>query len=169
MTARLAMINPETLGAPRGYSHGVLAPAGSRLLFVAGQVGWDREERLAPGGFTPQFERALENIRTVVESAGGRVEEICRLTIYVTDKRLYEDELSAVGEAYRRVVGRHYPAMALVEVAGLLEPGALVEIEATAALAPAVPDIAAARDPAATEAIAAIAAISATPEPGARE
>ena len=72
MSPRLVMINPEALGAPRGFSHGVLAPAGSRLLFVAGQVGWDREQRLAPGGFVPQFERALENIRTVVVEAGGR-------------------------------------------------------------------------------------------------
>lgn len=137
MSLRPSVINPESLGAPHGFSHGVLAPAGSRILFVAGQVGWDREQRLAAGGFVPQFERALENIRAVVEGAGGRREEICRLTIYVTDRKLYENDLRAVGEAYRRVVGRHYPAMALVEVAGLLEPGALVEIEATAALAPA--------------------------------
>ncbi len=140
MSGRLAMINPQALGAPRGFSHGVLAPAGSRLLFVAGQVGWDSEQRLAPGGFTPQFERALENIRAVVESAGGRVEEVCRFTIYVTDRALYERDLSAVGAAYRRVMGRHFPAMALVEVAALLEPGALVEIEATAALSPATAD-----------------------------
>ena len=139
MSARPVMIHPEALGAPLGYSHGVLAPAGSRLLFVAGQVGWDREQRLASGGFAPQFERALGNVRAVVESAGGRVEEICRLTIYVTDKKLYESDLRAVGEAYRRVVGRHYPAMTLVEVADLLEPGALVEIEATAALSPQTP------------------------------
>jgi enamine deaminase RidA (YjgF/YER057c/UK114 family) len=139
MRPRLATINPEALGAPRGFSHGVVAPAGSRLLFVAGQVGWDHQQRLAPGGFVPQFERALENIRAVVELAGGRMDEICRLTIYVTDRRLYELELRAVGEAYRRVVGRHFPAMALVEVAALLEPGALVEIEATAALTAEAP------------------------------
>lgn len=135
MSALPTKINPQALGAPRGFSHGVLAPAGARLLFVAGQVGWDGEQVLAPGGFTAQFARALDNIRTVVEAAGGRVEEICRFTIYVTDRALYERELSAVGEAYRRVMGRHFPAMALVEVAALLEPGALVEIEATAALA----------------------------------
>ncbi|MEO8195305.1 MAG: RidA family protein [Thermoanaerobaculia bacterium] len=140
MSGRLAMINPQALGAPRGFSHGVLAPAGCRLLFVAGQVGWDGEQILAPGGFAPQFERALGNIRAVVESAGGRLEEICRFTIYVTDRTLYERDLSAVGEAYRRVMGRHFPAMALVEVAALLEPGALVEIEATAALSPDPPD-----------------------------
>lgn len=136
MSPRPQPINPESLGAPRGFSHGVLAPAGARLLFVAGQVGWDGEQRLAPGGFAPQFERALANIRVVVESAGGRVDEICRLTIYVTDRGLYERDLAAVGAAYRRIMGRHFPAMALVEVAALLEPGALVEIEATAALSP---------------------------------
>ena len=139
MSVWLAMINPEALGAPRGFSHGVLAPAGCRLLFVAGQVGWDGEQRLVAGGFAPQFERALENIRAVVESAGGRVEEICRFTIYVTDRTQSERDLAAVGEAYRRVMGRHFPAMALVEVAALLEPGALVEIEATAALSPNTP------------------------------
>lgn len=139
MSARLEMINPEKLGAPRGFSHGVLAPAGSRMLFVAGQVGWDQEQRLAAGGFAAQFELALENIRAVVQSAGGRVDEICRFTIYVTDKSLYLRELRAVGEAYRRVMGKHFPAMALVEVAGLVEGGALVEIEATAALSPETP------------------------------
>ena len=139
MSARLEMINPEKLGAPRGFSHGVLAPAGSRMLFVAGQVGWDREQRLAAGGFAAQFELALENIRAVVQSAGGRVDQICRFTIYVTDKSLYLRELRAVGEAYRRVMGKHFPAMALVEVAGLVEGGALVEIEATAALSPETP------------------------------
>jgi len=137
--ARPGIINPQELGAPRGFSHGVLAPAGSRLLFVAGQVGWDREQRVVPGGFAAQFERALENIRAVVESAGGEVEEICRFTIYVTDKADYLRELPAVGAAYRRVMGGHFPAMALVEVADLVESGALLEIEATAALRPETP------------------------------
>lgn len=140
MSPRPAPINPESLGAPRGFSHGILAPAGSRLLFVAGQVGWDGEQRIAPGGFAAQFERALDNIRIVVETAGGRVDEICRLTIYVTDRRLYENDLPAVGAAYRRVIGRHFPAMALVEVTALLEPEALVEIEATAAISPDLPE-----------------------------
>lgn len=138
--ARPVPVNPEELGAPRGFSHGVLAPAGCRFLFVAGQIGWDREQKLIEGGFAAQFERALENVRTVVASAGGAVDEICRFTIYITDRSLYASELRAVGEAYRRVMGRHFPAMALVEVAALLEPGALVEIEATAALAPDAPE-----------------------------
>ena len=102
MSARLTPIHPAALGAARGFSHGILAPAGSRILFVAGQVGWDREQVLAPGGFVPQFERALENVRAVVECAGGTVDDLCRFTIYVTDRRLYEDSLRAVGEAYWR-------------------------------------------------------------------
>jgi enamine deaminase RidA (YjgF/YER057c/UK114 family) len=125
-------VNPESLGAPRGYSHGMLAPAGGRLLFVAGQIAWDGERRLAAAGFAGQFERALANVLAVVREAGGGPEHVVRLTVYVTDRRQYLGDLAAVGEGYRRVMGRRYPAMALVEVAGLLEPGALVEIEGTA-------------------------------------
>lgn len=125
-------INPDELGAPSGYSHGTLAPSGGRLLFVAGQIGWDAEGRLAGPGFVEQFERALANVVTVVRTAGGAPEHLGRLTIYVTDKRAYLADLQAVGAAYRRVMGGHYPAMALVEIAGLLEEGATVEIEGTA-------------------------------------
>jgi enamine deaminase RidA (YjgF/YER057c/UK114 family) len=125
-------INPESLGAPRGYSHGMLAPAGGRLLCVAGQIAWDREGRIVGEDFPAQFAQALGNVLTVVRAAGGGPEHVLRLTIYVTDRRLYLDDLPAVGDAYRSVMGRRYPAMALVEVAGLLEPGALVEIEGTA-------------------------------------
>ena len=125
-------INPESLGAPRGYSHGMLAPAGGRLLCVAGQIAWDRDGRLVAEDFPAQFARALENVLAVVRAAGGGPEHLLRLTIYVTDRQAYLADLQAVGDAYRSVMGRRYPAMALVEVAGLLEPGALVEIEGTA-------------------------------------
>ncbi|HEY8021540.1 MAG TPA: RidA family protein [Thermoanaerobaculia bacterium] len=125
-------INPESLGAPRGFSHGMLAPAGGRLLFVAGQIAVDRDGRLVADDFPRQFARALENVLAVVREAGGGPEHVVRLTVYATDKRRYLESLAAVGEGYRRVMGRRYPAMALVEVAGLLEPGALVEIEGTA-------------------------------------
>jgi enamine deaminase RidA (YjgF/YER057c/UK114 family) len=134
----LEVVNPGELGAPRGYSHGILAPAGGRLLFVAGQIGGDADQRLVEGGFAPQFERALENVVAVVRAAGGAPEDLARLTLYVTDRREYLAALPAVGERYRRVMGRHFPAMALVEVQALLEPGARVEIEATAVL-PAPP------------------------------
>jgi enamine deaminase RidA (YjgF/YER057c/UK114 family) len=132
MTGAPEPINPESLGAPRGYSHGMLAPAGGRLLCIAGQIAWDRDGRLVAGGFPAQLAQALGNVLAVVRAAGGGPEHLLRLTIYVTDRRLYLDDLQAVGAAYRSVMGRRYPAMALVEVAGLLEPGALVEIEGTA-------------------------------------
>ncbi len=110
----------------------MLAPAGGRLLCIAGQIGWDAEQRLAAADLPGQLGRALENVLAVVREAGGGPEHVMRLTMYVTDRRQYEENLAAVGESYRRVMGRCYPAMALVEVAGLLEPGALIEIEATA-------------------------------------
>lgn len=130
----LEPINPESLGAPRGYSNGMLAPAGGRLLFVAGQIGWDGRQRLVGESFIEQFGQALENVAAVLRAAGGAPEHLARLTLYVVDRREYLADLKAVGEAYRRVLGRHYPAMALVEVQALLEPGAKVEIEATAVL-----------------------------------
>ena len=132
----LQIINPETLGAPRGYAHGVLAPAGGRLLFVAGQCARDRTQRMAAADFVGQFAQALANVVTVVLAAGGKSDHLARLTIYVTDKHGYLSSLAAVGEAYRRVMGKHYPAMALVEVKALVDPQALVEIEGTAVLPP---------------------------------
>ena len=130
----LRAVEPEGFPAPRGYSHGVLAPAGGRLLFVAGQIGWDADGRLVGDTFVAQFGRALANVAAVVRAAGGAPEHLARLTVYVTDRREYLADLAAVGEAYRAVMGRHYPAMALLEVSGLLEPGAKVEIEGTAVL-----------------------------------
>lgn len=128
----LRAINPAELGAPKGFSHGILAPAGGRLLFVAGQIGWDHEQRLVAPEFVPQFERALHNVVAVVREAGGEPQQIGRLTIYVVDKAEYNASLRELGRVYRAVMGRHYPAMALVQVADLLEAGARVEIEATA-------------------------------------
>lgn len=133
---RPRIVNPPALGRPRGYANGVLAPAGSRMLFVAGQVGWDGDQRLVGPGFVEQFERALANVLAVVAEAGGEPEHVVRLTVYVTSKPEYLGHLSELGAAWRRTMGRHYPAMALVEVAGLVEDGAKVEIEATAALPP---------------------------------
>jgi enamine deaminase RidA (YjgF/YER057c/UK114 family) len=129
-------VNPEELGAPRGYSNGVLARAGARLLFVAGQVGWNRDQAIVSDDFAAQFERALDNVLAVVREAGGAPEDLVRLTVYVTDRRLYEASLREIGAAWRLRLGRHYPAMTLIEVAGLLEARALVELEATAALPP---------------------------------
>ena len=129
-------INPEALGAPKGYSHGVIAPAGCRLLFVAGQVGWDRAQQIVSPDFANQFAQALDNVLVVVKTAGGLPEHVVRMTIYVQDKTSYMESLKTIGASWRAKMGRHFPAMTLVEVSALLEDGALVEIEATAALPP---------------------------------
>lgn len=130
----MEFINPEMLGSPRGYSNGVLAPAGGRLLFVAGQIGWDGRQRLVSDDFVEQFDRALANLITVVIEAGGGPENIARLVVYVTDKREYKARTREVGERWRALMGRHFPAMALVEVRGLLEDAAKVEIEGIAVI-----------------------------------
>jgi len=131
----LEIVHPDGWAAPKGYSNGILAPPGARLCFVAGQVAWDADAQLVgPGDFPAQFRQALANVVAVVRAAGGRPSHLARVVVYVTDKRQYTADLRAIGQAWRDEVGRHYPAMALVEVAGLLEEGALVEIEAIAAL-----------------------------------
>lgn len=127
-------INPSELGAPKGYSNGCLVPAGARLLFVAGQIGWNSQQEIVSVSFVDQFGQALENILAVVREAGGQAEHIARLTIYVTDKNDYLADLPGLGSIYRQILGRHFPTMTLVEVQALLEPGAKVEIEATAAI-----------------------------------
>jgi enamine deaminase RidA (YjgF/YER057c/UK114 family) len=131
----LQPIQPEGWAAPRGYQNGMLCPAGARLVFVAGQIAWDAEQRLVgAGNFVQQFSKALENVVAVVRAAGGAPEHLARLTVYVVDKQQYLSNQKQIGAEYRRHMGRHYCAMALVEVAGLLEWNALVEIEATAAI-----------------------------------
>ena len=117
-----------------GYANGIVAEG--RWLFVAGQIGWDPRQkngRLAKG-FAPQFERALDNLLEVLREAGGGPSDLVRLTIYVVDKKEYIAARKQIGEAWIRRVGRHYPAMTLIEVSGLLEPSARVEIEGTAVL-----------------------------------
>lgn len=128
------LINPESLGAPQGYSNGVLTVAGGRLLFVAGQIGWNEKQTLVSGNFVEQFDRALRNVIAVVEEAGGRPDQIARLVIYVTDRIAYLEHRRSVGERYRVHMGKHFPAMTLVEVKSLLDDKAKVEIEAVAIL-----------------------------------
>lgn len=127
-------INPHTLGTPHGYSNGILTEPNGRLLFVAGQIGCDQANKVVSSDFVEQFDQALANILAVVGEAGGRPEQVTRLTMYVTDRVEYMTNTRAVGERYRARMGKHFPAMALVEVKGLLDPAAKVEIEATAVL-----------------------------------
>ena len=128
------LINPDSLGAPRGYSNGVLTEAGGRLLFIAGQVAWDRQQQIVSADLVEQFDRALANVIAVVTEAGGKPEQIARLIIYVTDKNEYRFRRKEIGESYRGRMGKHFPAMVLVEVTGLLEDRAKIEIEAIAVL-----------------------------------
>jgi len=130
----MEIINPEELGRPRGYANGVIAPPGGRLLFVAGQIAWDERQQIVSADFVEQFERALANVLAVVRAAGGGPEQVARLVVYVTDKREYQARSADVGARWRALMGRHYPAMSLVEVKSLLEDDAQVEIEATAVL-----------------------------------
>jgi enamine deaminase RidA (YjgF/YER057c/UK114 family) len=128
----MKIINPPGLPPPRGYSNGVVAEG--RMLFVAGQIGWNESSRLVGDRFVDQFDQALANVLTVVKAAGGAPESVSRLTIFITDKGQYLSATEEIGHRYRARMGRHYPAMSLVEVKALLEPGALVEIEATAVI-----------------------------------
>ncbi len=129
----LKFINPATLGTPSGFSNGVLVESGAKLLFIAGQIAWDAEQRIVSDDFVEQFDRALANVVAVVEAAGGSAAQIARLTIYVTNKDEYRSHTREVGERYRSRMGKHFPAMALVEVKGLLDDRAKVEIEGVAA------------------------------------
>jgi enamine deaminase RidA (YjgF/YER057c/UK114 family) len=130
----LKLINPKSLGTPRGYSNGVLADTGGRLLFVAGQIGWNEKHEIVSNDFVEQFDRALANVISVVKEAGGTPADIARLVIYVISKTQYRQRTQEVGECYRAHMGKHFPAMVLIEVKSLLEDSAQVEIEGLAIL-----------------------------------
>ena len=128
----LHLVQPDGWAAPRGYSNGVIATG--RQLYVAGQIGWDAQQRLVPGGLVPQVRQALENIVTVLTTGGARPEHLVRLTWYLTDRAAYLAAAKEIGAVYREVIGRHYPAMTAVEVSALMEAESVVEIEATAVI-----------------------------------
>ncbi len=128
------VISPPGLPPARGFAHGMLAPAGARILFVAGQIGCDEHGRVVSGNFVEQFAQALDHVLAVVRQAGGEPSDIVRMTVYVTDRERYLDGARELGQVWRERLGRHYPAMALVQVTGLVEAAALLEIEATAAI-----------------------------------
>lgn len=126
----IEMVNPPQWTKPKGYANGVIVD-GTRL-YVGGQVGWNGEQVFEHTDFLGQFEQTLANIAQIVRAAGGEVTDIVRLTWFITDKKEYLARQKETGEVYRRVIGRHFPAMSVVVVAGLIEDGALLEIEATA-------------------------------------
>jgi enamine deaminase RidA (YjgF/YER057c/UK114 family) len=128
-------VNPETLTAGRGYNNGVvMAPGAGGMLFVAGQIAWTRAGQLVSDRFVDQFDQALANVIAVVAAAGGDPQAIGKLTIFVTSVDEYRAARTEIGVKYRQRMGSHFPAMSLVEVSALLEPGAKVEIEALACL-----------------------------------
>jgi enamine deaminase RidA (YjgF/YER057c/UK114 family) len=133
MAMKLTIINPESMGVPSGYSNGVLVEGG-KLLFVAGQIGWDHSQRIISDDFVDQFALALENVLTIVRAAGGDATNIVRFLIFVTDKKEYTTNLKQVGAVYRQLMGKHFPATALLEVKALVEDLAKVEIEAIAVI-----------------------------------
>jgi enamine deaminase RidA (YjgF/YER057c/UK114 family) len=126
----MKLVNPPGWKRPSGYSNGVIE---NGFLFVSGQVGWDETGAFAPG-LVAQIRQALLNICAVVDAAGGKPDQIVRLTWYVTDRRAYKAQQGAIGATYREIIGRHFPAMSVVEVSGLVEDEAQVEIEATVAM-----------------------------------
>ncbi|HZE93186.1 MAG TPA: RidA family protein [Gemmatimonadales bacterium] len=122
------IINPESFGArPSGWNHGMLAEQGGRILFVAGQI-------VPVGDFVAQWDGALGRVMAVVRAAGGQPENVGRMVVYLTDRPAYLANLTPLGEVHRKHMGRHYPAMAVVEVKSLMDSKALVEIEAVAVL-----------------------------------
>ncbi|MFK7994551.1 MAG: RidA family protein [Granulosicoccus sp.] len=126
------IIQPEDWVNAKGYANGVLTEDG--FLFVGGQIGWNAQQKFESDDFIGQMEQTLINIMSVVSSAGGTATDIVRLTWYVIDKKEYAARQKEVGEVYRRILGRHFPAMTMVVVSGLIEDEALLEIEATAKL-----------------------------------
>jgi enamine deaminase RidA (YjgF/YER057c/UK114 family) len=129
---RLQILQPPHWPAPSGYSNGIAASG--RQIYVAGQVGWDAQGRFSGLSLAAQVKQALENVCTVLAQAGARAEDIVRLTWYVTSRTEYYAELKEIGAAYRAVMGKHFPAMSLVQVVALMEAQAKVEIEATAVI-----------------------------------
>jgi len=127
------IINPEELAEPTGYNNGMLF-SGGKTLFIAGQIGWNKEKRLVSDQLAAQFEQALTNLLSVVSAAGGSATNIGKLTLFVTDRQEYLAQIKSVGAAYRKLMGKHFPAMTLVQITALLEPGAKIEIEGIAVI-----------------------------------
>jgi enamine deaminase RidA (YjgF/YER057c/UK114 family) len=127
----MEVLLPKNWAAPIGYSNGIAVDIG-RIVFVAGQVGWDEQQKFQSNQIVPQFEQALKNVLTVLAEAGGRAEHICRITGYCCDKRGYLAGRAQLGAIWKRHMGHHYPAMSMIFVADLLDSPGKIELEATA-------------------------------------
>lgn len=124
-------LQPSGWARPKGYANGIAA-RGNETIYTGGLVGWNADCEFTSTDFVDQVKTTLANIVAVLHEAGAGPEHLVRMTWYITDKKVYHDNLKGVGEAYREVIGRNFPAMAVIEVSGLMEDAALVEIEATA-------------------------------------
>jgi enamine deaminase RidA (YjgF/YER057c/UK114 family) len=124
------LLHPRNWRPAKGYANGVAAEG--RMIFLAGQIGWNAEQKFESRDFVAQTRQALRNIVAILQEAGGKPEHVTRLTWFVTDKKEYLARLAEVGEAYRSVMGKHFPAMTMVQVVALIEDDAKVEIEALA-------------------------------------
>jgi enamine deaminase RidA (YjgF/YER057c/UK114 family) len=124
---------PPGWAPPVGYANGIAVPAG-RIVFIAGQVGWDEQQRFHSEDLVPQFEQALKNVLAVLAAAGGAPNHICRMTAYCTDKPAYLSARPELGRVWRRLIGKHYPAMSMIFVADLLDVPGKIELEATAVI-----------------------------------
>ncbi len=129
--SRHQTILPVGWPSPKGYSNGILASEG-RTLFLAGQVGWTAEEKFESERLIPQFEQALKNIVAIVERAGGKPEDICKMTCFCKDRDQYLESRKELGVIWKNIMGKHYPCMSMIFVVDLLDHPALIEIEATA-------------------------------------
>lgn len=132
---RRRVLQPPGWPRPSGYSNGI-ATTGGTMVFVAGQIGWDANRRVVPGNFVAQARQALQNVMAVLAEAGGGAEHVVRMTWYVTDAAEYRAAAGPLGAMYREIMGRNFPAMTAVQVAALIEPYAVVEIEVTAVIPP---------------------------------
>ncbi len=124
---------PDGWEAPIGYSNGIVVPAG-RMVFVAGQVGWDAKQVFHGEALAPQFEQALNNVLAILAEAGGAPDHICRMTVYCTDKDAYLAARRDLGAIWRAKMGKHFPAMSMIFVSDLLDSPGMIELEATAVL-----------------------------------
>lgn len=129
----MRILLPPGWAPPKGYSNGIAVPAG-RIVFVAGQVGWDAGQRFHSEDLAVQFDQALQNVLEVLAQAGGRPHDICRITAYCCDKPAYLAARAELGGIWRRHMGRHFPAMSMIFVADLLDESGKIELEATAVL-----------------------------------
>lgn len=130
----MSILHPKRWKPPVGYANGISVPAAGRIVFIAGQVGWNDDQRFQSDQLVPQFEQALKNILSILAEAGGKPTHICRVTAFCIDKPAYLAGRRELGRIWKSLIGNHYPAMSMIFVADLLDTPAKIELEATAVI-----------------------------------